>query len=394
MEYSYVFYLETRVGYLEKVLQEHNISFIPAEVLDQSSRPGADPTTVHTPSDDGPPYNGTDSSITKQSPQEVAWSKKQDASDKLNKLVSNIGSVSVQGASDSRYLGSTSGISFARVVFAAVKSSVSGTNSEYSGVKPSKPHLPSKAVSSGGGTSMRDSFFGLHTKPTIKQAPFPDKEIGRRLVDFYFEHANPQIPILHRGEFMRMFELAYADGEARVRTPRELYMLNMVFAIGSGIFLGEGFRSDLARPGAALYGVNPTPGRSNPMRQTIRLAAPVLQLRSVQTGERVGYNGAWTAARDSIVATVALGYADGYHRSATNRAEAAFDGVRLPLIGRVSMDLLTFDATDAPGLMPGAMLELIGPAVTPDEVAGWTGTNGYEVLTSLGHRAHRVAAAL
>jgi hypothetical protein len=86
---------------------------------------------------------------------------------------------------------------------------------------------------------MRDSFFGLHTRPTIKQAPFPSKEVGSRLVNFYFEHANPQIPILHRPEFMKMFELAYADGDARVRTPRELYMLNIVFAIGSGIFLGD-----------------------------------------------------------------------------------------------------------------------------------------------------------
>ncbi|KAG4413633.1 hypothetical protein IFR04_013211, partial [Cadophora malorum] len=236
---SYVFYLESRVSYLEKVLQENNISFAPAEVLDHGSRPGADPTTVQTPaSEDPPPYNGSTELTHKPSPKEAAWNKKQDESDKLNKLVSNIGSVSVQGASDSRYLGSTSGISFARVVFAAVKSSVSGTNSDKSGVRPSRPPVTAKAVGSGT-TSMRDSFFGLHTKPTIKQAPFPSKEVGKRLVDFYFEHANPQIPILHRGEFMKMFELAYADGDARVRTPRELYMLNIVFAIGSGIFLGD-----------------------------------------------------------------------------------------------------------------------------------------------------------
>lgn len=238
--YSYVFYLETRVSYLEELLQDSSIPFAPAEVLDHTSRPGADPSTAQTPSDDGPPltFNGDNSlTATKQSSHDVAWSKKQDESEKLNKLVSNIGSVSVQGASDSRYLGSTSGISFARVVFAAVKSSVSGANSERSGIRPSRPPVPKAPAA--GGTSMRDSFFGLHTKPTIKQAPFPDKEVGRRLVDFYFEHANPQIPILHRGEFMRMFELAYADGEARVRTPRELYMLNIVFAIGSGIFLGD-----------------------------------------------------------------------------------------------------------------------------------------------------------
>ncbi|TVY89987.1 Positive regulator of purine utilization [Lachnellula willkommii] len=238
---SYVFYLETRVDYLEKALQDNNIQFAPAEILDHSSRPGADPSTVQTPSDEGPPpYNGNDPSITshKQSPQEVAWNKKQDESEKLNKLVSNIGSVSVQGASDSRYLGSTSGISFARVVFAAVKSSVSGSISEKSGIRPSRPPIASKATGTGG-TSMRDSFFGLHTKPTIKQAPFPTKDLGQRLVEFYFEHANPQIPILHRGEFMKMFELAYADGDKRVRTSRELYMCNIVFAIGAGIFLGD-----------------------------------------------------------------------------------------------------------------------------------------------------------
>lgn len=238
-KHSYVFYLESRVDYLEKVLQENNISFAPAEVLDHASRPGADPATVQTPaSEDPPPHNGSTELAHKPSPKEAAWNKKQDESEKLNKLVSNIGSVSVQGASDSRYLGSTSGISFARVVFAAVKSSVSGTNSDKSGVRPSRPPVTAKAVGSGT-TSMRDSFFGLHTKPTIKQAPFPSKEVGKRLVEFYFEHANPQIPILHRGEFMKMFDLAYAEGEARVRTPRELYMLNIVFAIGSGIFLGD-----------------------------------------------------------------------------------------------------------------------------------------------------------
>ncbi len=165
-------------------------------------------------------------------------------------------------------------------------------------------------------------------------------------------------------------------------------------ANSSGIFLGPDFRSDLARPGAALYGINPTPGRPNPMRATMRLAAPVLQLRNIAAGEGVGYNATWVAKRPTTVATIALGYADGYHRAGSNRAEAAFDGVRLPLIGRVSMDLLTFDATGVPALAPGDMLELIGPAVPPDEVAGWAGTNGYEVLTSLGHRARRQAGAV
>jgi len=231
------------VGYLEALLQDHNIVFAPAEVLDHASRPGADPNAVQTPSDDGrPAYNVNDTATAlahKPTQQEVAWNKKKDESEKINKMVSNISNVSVQGASDSRYLGSTSGISFARVVFAAVRSSVpGGSGSDKSGVRPSRPPISSKAVGAGG-TSMRDSFFGLHTKPTIKQAPFPDKDVGKRLVEFYFEHANPQIPILHRVEFMEMFELAYAEGDKRVRTPRELYMLNIVFAIGAGIFLGD-----------------------------------------------------------------------------------------------------------------------------------------------------------
>jgi alanine racemase len=163
-------------------------------------------------------------------------------------------------------------------------------------------------------------------------------------------------------------------------------------ANSSGIFLGPGFRSDLARPGAALYGVNPTPGAPNPMKTVLRLTAPVLQIRDVPVGASVGYNGIWVAARPTRAATVALGYADGYHRAASNRAAAGFDGARLPLIGRVSMDLSIFDATDHPALRPGDALELIGPAIPPDELAGWAGTNGYEVLTSLAHRAHRIYA--
>jgi len=162
----------------------------------------------------------------------VSVSSEQTEQKHLSNLVHNIGNVSVLGASDSRYLGSTSGISFARVVFAAVKSSVSGSTSERGGVRPSKP-LTSAAT---GGTTMRDSFFGLQTKPAIKPATFPDKDIGRRLMELYFEHSNPQIPILHRGEFMALFEKVYATDEKK-RTPRELYMLNIVFATGAGVIL-------------------------------------------------------------------------------------------------------------------------------------------------------------
>ncbi len=175
--------------------------------------------------------------------------------------------------------------------------------------------------------------------------------------------------------------------------------IELSLANSSGLFLGHGFVSHLARPGAAVYGINPTPAQPNPMRPVLRLTAPILQLRRIPAGASVGYNAIWTARRPTIVATVSAGYADGYHRALSNRAEAAvyrpgFDAARLPLIGRVSMDLATFDATDHPGLRQGDLLELIGPAVPPDEVAVWAGTNGYEVLTSLEPRGGRVYSAL
>jgi alanine racemase len=161
------------------------------------------------------------------------------------------------------------------------------------------------------------------------------------------------------------------------------------FANSSGIFLGPGFASDLARPGAALYGVNPTPGAANPMRVALRLLVRVLQVRDVPAGTSVGYNATWTAQRPSRIATACIGYADGWHRSQSGRGEARFDGRGVPLVGRVSMDLTTYDVTDHPGIAAGAWLELIGPDRSPDQVAEAAGTNGYEVLTSLGRRFHR-----
>jgi alanine racemase len=123
-------------------------------------------------------------------------------------------------------------------------------------------------------------------------------------------------------------------------------------ANSSGIFLGHGWASDLARPGAALYGISPTPDRPNPMQLPVRLRARVLAVRDVPTGDSVGYNATWRAARPSRVATAGAGYADGWHRSLSGRGRAFFDGTPVPLVGRVSMDLTTFDVTDVPGCRP------------------------------------------
>ena len=162
------------------------------------------------------------------------------------------------------------------------------------------------------------------------------------------------------------------------------------FANSSGIFLGPGWGSDLARPGAALYGLNPTPGRPNPMRLTVRLRARVLQVRDVPPGAGVGYNAVWHAERPSRIATASVGYADGWHRTLSNRGAASFDDRPVPLVGRVSMDLTTYDITAHPTIGPGDWLELIGEATPPDAVAQIAGTNGYEVLTSLGGRFGRI----
>jgi alanine racemase len=161
------------------------------------------------------------------------------------------------------------------------------------------------------------------------------------------------------------------------------------FANSSGIFLGPRWGSDLARPGAALYGINPTPERPNPMHLPVRLRARVLAVHDVSPGASVGYNATWHAARPTRVATVGVGYADGWHRSLSGRGQAFFDGTPVPLVGRVSMDLTTFDVTDAPNVGAGSWLELIGPSQTPDDLAAAAGTNGYEILTSLGRRFHR-----
>ncbi len=161
-------------------------------------------------------------------------------------------------------------------------------------------------------------------------------------------------------------------------------------ANSSGIFLGADFGSALARPGAALYGINPTPGSKNPMQPGIRLLARVLAVRDIPIGEGVGYNATWRAARPSRIATIGVGYADGWLRALSGRSTAFFDGKPVPLVGLVSMDLSTYDVTDHPDIIAGSWLELLGPNAAPDMVGQWGGTIGYEILTSLGSRYARI----
>ena len=169
-------------------------------------------------------------------------------------------------------------------------------------------------------------------------------------------------------------------------------------ANSSGIFLAQHPFHDLVRPGYALYGGNPLPAPPNPMRPVLRLQAPIIQLRRIRAGDTVGYNSLWTARRDTRLATVGVGYADGFPRlvgstdARRDGAEAVLAGARCRVVGRVSMDLTVVDITDAPdgAGAPGAMIDLLNDELTIDHLAVASGNSAYAVLTGLGARYHRI----
>jgi alanine racemase len=220
----------------------------------------------------------------------------------------------------------------------------------------------------------------------------------------------PRIRAENHGITLLMSHLACAElaqhplNDQQIRLFREIRMLYRgipsSLANSSGIFLGSAAYCDMVRPGAALYGVNPTPGRSNPMRPVIELRARIVQVRSVSRGETVGYDAVWTARHATRIAVVAVGYADGFMRAAGSSdeapgADAIVAGKRCPLAGRISMDLLAVDITALPdnAARRGDLVTLIGDEIGIDDVANVSGTIGYEVLTSLGNRYHRVYRA-
>ncbi len=168
-------------------------------------------------------------------------------------------------------------------------------------------------------------------------------------------------------------------------------------ANSSGIFLNSATHCDLLRPGAALYGINPTPGRPSPMRSVVELSGRILQIRNVDRGASVGYGASWTAKRASRLAVAALGYADGLPRalSGIERAQpgmASIAGKLCPFAGRVSMDLICIDISELPEgtVRRGDEATFIGGGISIDDVAASAGTIGYEILTHLGTRCQVV----
>jgi len=218
-----------------------------------------------------------------------------------------------------------------------------------------------------------------------------------------------RIMLANHGVALLMSHLGCADqpnhplNDRQIRQFRELRSLfrgiPSSLANSSGIFLDSSTYCDLVRPGIALYGGNPSPGRSNPMKPVIELHGRILQVRHVVKGATVGYGATWTAKRDSRIAVIAAGYADGILRQASTTdgnaqapREVIVAGKRCRMTGRISMDLMAVDVTDVPvsAVRRDMMATLIGAGLTLDEVAAQAGTISYEVLTSLGQRYHRI----
>ena len=235
-------------------------------------------------------------------------------------------------------------------------------------------------------------------------------DTGLHRLGLTIAEAQGLIPRIHAGDHgisLVMSHLACAESLHHAMNARQLATFREVASAfsgvpaslsnSSGIFLGGAFLFDMVRPGAALYGVNPTPEADNPMLPVVELKARILQIRDVERGESVGYGGNWTARRHTKIAIVSAGYADGYFRSGssndgTRGAEVIVAGKRCPVAGRISMDLMAVDITDLDknAVRRGHLVTLIGEGITVDELAHHFGTIGYEVLTSLGSRYARI----
>lgn len=236
----------------------------------------------------------------------------------------------------------------------------------------------------------------LHFDTGINRLGIPRDETQRLMADpAWFDGLKPALLMSH---------LACSDDLASPMNARQLQRFTEVcsrlalpvntprsIAASGGIFLGMPYHLDLVRAGAALYGLAPLNNQANPMRQAIRLQAKILQVRRVDGGDSVGYGATRRFDGPARLATIGVGYADGYMRSLSNRGAVHIGGAEAPIVGRISMDLTIIDVTGLPdnATQVGAPVDLIGPQQTVDELGARAGTIGYEVLTSLGRRYRR-----
>ena len=176
----------------------------------------------------------------------------------------------------------------------------------------------------------------------------------------------------------------------RWRATVEPHSLPTSLLNSAGILESFTVSSDWVRPGILLYGAG---GQTNKAEEkfipVMQLKSSVMAIRRVPAGEFVGYSGRWQAERESRVATVPVGYGDGYPRTAANGTPVLISGQRCPLVGHVSMDMITVDVTDHPSVAVGSPVELWGQHLPVNDVAAKADTIGYELLTRLPDRAAR-----
>ncbi|HMB76718.1 MAG TPA: alanine racemase [Kiloniellaceae bacterium] len=234
----------------------------------------------------------------------------------------------------------------------------------------------------------------LHVDTGLSRMGFPRQEV-EKLAE-YPALLDGTLPLLIVSHLVAAEEPAHPMNRLQLEAFRAALKLlpstSASLANSSGIFLGDDYHFNMVRCGAALYGVNPTPGQPNPMTQVVQLKARILQTRWIDAPQSVGYGASHKVSRPTRIATVSAGYADGLFRSLSNRGKVWAAGREVPVVGRVSMDFLTIDITDLEPEAVGAgdFVEILGPNRDIDALAAEAGTIGYEMLTDLGKRYHRV----
>ena len=213
-----------------------------------------------------------------------------------------------------------------------------------------------------------------------------------------------------------MSHLSCADDEKSSTNKQQLLLFNTLvqqlsvitgpvrlsLANSAGYLLGSDYHLDIIRSGASIYGLKVTKSSKNPMQRVVHLFAQIIQVRNVDHPSTVGYGAIHKINRPTKIATLAIGYADGFLRASgqiSNKdtrsfATAFINGKIAPIVGRISMDLITIDVSEIPEAEPGTYAELIGDNISIDDLADISGTIGYEILTRIGQRHHRIYKGL
>jgi alanine racemase len=235
-------------------------------------------------------------------------------------------------------------------------------------------------------TAMNRLGLGADETERLIAAPALHEALNVKIVMSHFACSDEKDHPLNEAQAARFARIAKAFPNAQKSLSNS-----------SGIFRSKDWHYDLVRPGYAMYGGNPTPEKSNPMNAVVKLDVRVLQTRNVKKGESAGYNATYVFEKDTTLATVSMGYADGFLRSGSNSANLYWKGRPCPIVGRVSMDLIIVDTgnlTDGP--KTGEWLEVLGPHQDVDQLATACNTIGYEILTSLRrsryHRSYTAAS--